>query len=57
MCNDYEPYVRWAEYGATMQALELGIPTRQNELDLPQANDLKINEMGPVMRAAFCIEI
>ena len=52
MCNDYEQYIRWAEYCAMMQALELGIPTQQTELDLPQADDIKINDMGPVMRAA-----
>lgn len=34
------------------QALELGITTRQSELDLPQADDIRINQMGPVMRAA-----
>jgi putative SOS response-associated peptidase YedK len=45
MCNDYEQDVRWAEYCAVMQALELGIPTQQTELDLPQ-------DLGPVMRAA-----
>jgi hypothetical protein len=52
MCNDYEQHVRWAEYCAMMEALELGIPTQQTELDLPQADDIKINDMGPVMRAA-----
>lgn len=35
-----------------MQALELGIPTQQTELDLPVADDVKINDLGPVMRAA-----
>ena len=52
MCNDYEQHIRWAEYCAMMQALELGIPTQQTELDLPQADDIKINDLGPVMRAA-----
>lgn len=28
------------------------MPTQQSELDLPQADDIKINDMGPVMRAA-----
>jgi hypothetical protein len=32
-------------------ALELGIPTQQSELDLPRADDIKINDLGPVMRA------
>lgn len=52
MCNAYEQHVRWVEYCQMMKALELGIPTRQNELDLPQADDIRINQMAPVMRAA-----
>jgi len=52
MCNDYEQHVQWAEYCKMMQALELGIPTQQSEIDLPAADDIKINDMAPVMRAA-----
>ena len=52
MCNDYEQHIAWAEYVKPMQALELGIPTEQSELDLPRADDIKINDTGPVMRAA-----
>jgi putative SOS response-associated peptidase YedK len=52
MCNDYEQHIKWAQYCAAMQAAELGIPTRQNELNLPAADDIKINDIGPVMRAA-----
>ncbi len=52
MCNDYEQHVRWAEYCKMMQALELAIPTRQSEFDLPQADDVRINDTGPVMQAA-----
>jgi putative SOS response-associated peptidase YedK len=52
MCNDYEQHVRWHEYRAMMRALELGLPTRQSEHDLPQADDIKINDVGPAMRAA-----
>lgn len=52
MCNDYEQHVSWAQYRAAMQAAELGIPTRQSEKDLPLADDIRINELGPVMRAA-----
>jgi hypothetical protein len=36
---------------AMMQAAELGIPTRQSQLDLPLADDIRIN-LGPVMRAS-----
>jgi putative SOS response-associated peptidase YedK len=52
MCNDYEQHVLWAEYCKMMQALELSIPAHQTEFDLSQADDIKINDMGPVMRAA-----
>jgi putative SOS response-associated peptidase YedK len=30
----------------------LGIPSPKSELDLPQADDVRINDIGPVMRAA-----
>jgi hypothetical protein len=52
MCNEYEQHVRWAEYCKMMQNLELGIPSQQSELDLPESDDIKINDVGPVMRAA-----
>jgi putative SOS response-associated peptidase YedK len=52
MCNDYEQHVRWVEYCKLMQKLALRIPTHQAELDLPQADDIKISDKGPVMRAA-----
>jgi putative SOS response-associated peptidase YedK len=51
MCNDYEQHVRWAEYCRMMQALELGIPTQQSEADLPQADHIRIGDVGPAMRA------
>jgi putative SOS response-associated peptidase YedK len=51
MCNDYEQHVRWAEYRKMMQALELAIPSHQSELDLPRADDVRINDLGPVMRS------
>jgi putative SOS response-associated peptidase YedK len=50
MCNAYEQHVKWEEYVRMMQELELGIPTQQTELDLPQSDDIRINQMGPVMR-------
>jgi putative SOS response-associated peptidase YedK len=52
VCNDYEQHIRWAQYCKMMQATELGVPTRQSQLDLPSADDIKINDLGPVMRAA-----
>jgi len=52
MCNDYEQHIRWAQYCRTMQAAELGIPAKQSELNLPQADDIRINDLGLVMRAS-----
>jgi putative SOS response-associated peptidase YedK len=52
MCNDYEQHVRWAEYCKMMQALELALPNHQSEADLPRADDVRINDTEPVMRAA-----
>jgi putative SOS response-associated peptidase YedK len=34
-----------------MQDLALGIPAQQSEIDLPQADDIRINDLGRVMRA------
>jgi hypothetical protein len=51
MCNDYEQHVRWADYCKMMQALDLRIPSHQSEIDLAQADDIRINDTGPVMRA------
>ena len=52
MCNDYEQHIRWAEYCDLMQQLQLGIPTHQNERDLPRADDIRVNDLAPVMRAS-----
>lgn len=52
MCNDYEQHVKWREYCGMMQGLALGTPIEQSERDLPQADDIRIGDMGPVMRAA-----
>src|SRR6195952_2465832 len=52
MCNDYEQDIAWADYCKMMQTLELGIPSEQSALDLPRADDIRINDTVPVMRAA-----
>jgi putative SOS response-associated peptidase YedK len=52
MCNEYEIFTSWEEYAAMMAAVDLGIPTRQTELDLPQSAGVHISEIAPVMRAA-----
>jgi putative SOS response-associated peptidase YedK len=35
-----------------MQSLALDIPTQQTELDFPRADDIRINDPAPIMRAA-----
>jgi putative SOS response-associated peptidase YedK len=52
MCNDYEQHVALAEYRKVMEQLELGTPADQSEADLPQADDIRVNEIGPAMRVA-----
>lgn len=48
LCNAYEQHVRWVEYSQMMmQDLELGIPTQQTELHLPQSDLVRINDMAP----------
>jgi putative SOS response-associated peptidase YedK len=49
MCNDYEQHVAWKEYCAMMQAIALRVPTQQKELDLPQADHVKITDPAPII--------
>jgi putative SOS response-associated peptidase YedK len=52
MCNDYEQHIRYAEYCKMMQELALGLPAHQGEADLPQTDNVRIGDLGPVMRAS-----
>lgn len=52
MCNDYEQNVTWAQYKKALDALSIVIPPRQGEIDLKRADDVHINDIAPVMRAA-----
>jgi putative SOS response-associated peptidase YedK len=52
MCNLYTQHVTWIEYCKAMQALEIGIASGQGERDLPQADEVRINDLAPVMRLA-----
>ncbi len=51
MCNDYELHVTWGQYRKALELLSVTIPPRQGELDLHQADDVRINDTAPVMRA------
>jgi putative SOS response-associated peptidase YedK len=50
MCNDYEQHVSHAQYLEAVRALELD--TAGAAAELPQADDVRIGDMGPVLRAA-----
>jgi hypothetical protein len=52
VCNDYELHVTWAQYKRALESVSVTIPPRQGELDLLQADDVRINDIAPVMRAA-----
>lgn len=49
MCNDYEQHVSHAQYLKAIEALELDTA---DSAELPQADDIKIGDVGPVLRAA-----
>lgn len=51
MCNDYEAHVRYAEYREMMQRLSLEVPDHETELDLPEADDVKIGNTAAIMRS------
>lgn len=50
MCNDYEQHVTHKQYLDAIKALELD--TTDAKAELPQADDIRIGDMGPVLRAA-----
>ena len=52
MCNDYEQHIRYAEYRKMMESLDLGIPEHQGDADFPLADDIRIGDIAPVMRAS-----
>ena len=52
MCNDYEQHVAYARYAEAIRALELAPPGTESEADLPLADDIRIGDMGTVIRAA-----
>jgi putative SOS response-associated peptidase YedK len=49
MCNDYEQHVTHAQYKKAIEALDLA---SSDDAALIQADDIKIGDMGPVLRAA-----
>jgi putative SOS response-associated peptidase YedK len=52
MCNDYEQHVAHAQYLKAVRASDLTPPASETAAALPQADDIRIGDMGPVLRAA-----
>ena len=50
MCNDYEQHVTHQQYLEAIKGLELDSSDAPTEL--PQADDIRIGDVGPVLRAA-----
>jgi putative SOS response-associated peptidase YedK len=50
MCNDYEQHVTHKQYLDAIKALELD--STGSAADMPQADDIRLGDMGPVLRAA-----
>ena len=50
MCNDYEQHVKYAEYLRALAALELA-GSAEDEAALTVADDIRIGDTGPVLRA------
>ena len=51
MCNDYEQHIRYAEYLRAVEEAGMKAAAHQGEADLPQADDIRIGDLGPVMRS------
>ena len=52
MCNDYEQHIAYAQYAEAVRQLALTTPSSESAADLPQADDIRIGDLGTVLRAA-----
>ena len=52
MCNDYEQHVAHAQYLEAVRKSDLTPPASETAAALPRADDIRIGDMGPVLRAA-----
>ena len=52
MCNAYEQQVSHAQYRKAIDALELATPASESSADVVQSDEIRIGDMGPVLRAA-----
>jgi putative SOS response-associated peptidase YedK len=52
MCNAYEQHVTHAAYLKAMRDLDLATPSAETAADLPQADEIRIGDPGPVLIAS-----
>ena len=52
MCNDYERHIRDDTYATRMHTLELRTPVNRSPVQLGSADEVRINDMAPVMRTS-----
>ncbi len=52
MCNSYEQRTSWQAYKDLLRNLTIDVPEWQNELDLPQADIVRIGDTAPAMAAS-----
>ena len=50
MCNDYEQHVSYRQYIQALHEQGLRAAQHQGDADLPPADDIRIGDIGPVMR-------
>jgi putative SOS response-associated peptidase YedK len=52
MCNEYEQHATYRDYVEAARAVDLDTPSDEKASDLPQADGIRIGDMGTVIRAA-----
>jgi putative SOS response-associated peptidase YedK len=52
MCNEYEQHATYRDYVDAVRRVELDTPSGETTADLPQADGIRIGDMGTVIRAA-----
>lgn len=51
ICNDFEQRIAYEAYKEAMASLDWSPPSYESDSDLPQADHVRINDMGAVIRA------
>jgi putative SOS response-associated peptidase YedK len=52
MCNAYEQQVTYAQYRKVVETIELATPASESKEDFEQSDEVRIGDLGPVLRAA-----